>query len=82
MSRTTVQPVPLLSRRTALLGLLLPLAACTGGGESGNGSDAPADDSAAGGGVTVADPWVKAALHERGCSAGLNPPASSSDRAM
>ncbi|WP_081233838.1 zinc ribbon domain-containing protein [Propionibacterium freudenreichii] len=22
------------------------------------------------------------ALHERGCSAGLNPPASSSDRAM
>lgn len=24
----------------------------------------------------------KAALHERGCSAGLNPPASSSDRAM
>lgn len=23
-----------------------------------------------------------AALHERGCSAGLNPPASSSDRAM
>lgn len=61
MSRTTVQPAALLSRRTALLGLLLPLAACTGGGESGNGSDAPADDSAAGGGVTVADPWVKAA---------------------
>lgn len=25
---------------------------------------------------------VKQALHERGCSAGLNPPASSSDRAM
>ena len=25
---------------------------------------------------------LKRALHERGCSAGLNPPASSSDRAM
>ena len=25
---------------------------------------------------------IKGALHERGCSAGLNPPASSSDRAM
>lgn len=25
---------------------------------------------------------AKVALHERGCSAGLNPPASSSDRAM
>ncbi|QQB63118.1 hypothetical protein I6I18_08455 [Kytococcus sedentarius] len=26
--------------------------------------------------------WRLMALHERGCSAGLNPPASSSDRAM
>ncbi|MGP9536588.1 copper chaperone PCu(A)C [Brachybacterium sp. AOP43-C2-M15] len=59
-----------LPRRAALAALLLPLAACsggTGGGADGarsasdGGSEDGAEARADGGGLTVTDPWIKAA---------------------
>ena len=50
------------TRRAALAaGLLLSLTACTGPGDDEAGTTAPPQDEPVGDGLTLADPWVKAA---------------------